>query len=72
MEPDPGDMKIQRDLHLLLFAVREGDTRLAELIAAALGRERRGPAIPRRWAGEPSPLARRTFNALVARLALEE
>lgn len=79
MEPDSGDMDIRRNLALLLFAVREGDTRLAELIASALRRER-GEVVPagaplaatRRDVGEPSPVARRTLDALVVMLGLDE
>jgi hypothetical protein len=64
MAPDPGDMNLRRDLDVLLFAVREGDTRLAELIARAVRRETRA-------ATAPSPLAHRTFDALVAHLGLD-
>jgi hypothetical protein len=78
MHPDPDDMKTRRDLDVLLFAVREGDMRLARLIASALSRERAILASPlpagstlARALGEPSPLARRTLTAVLTRLGLD-
>jgi len=81
MDPDSRDMTSRRDLDVLLFAVREGDMRLASLIAAALHRERLWaplaagppvPAAPPRAHGEPSPLARRALGAVLARLGLDQ
>jgi hypothetical protein len=76
VDADPRDMDIHRNLAVLRFAVHEGDTRLAELIASALTRDRAALAtaapVPPRAVGEPSPLARRTLERLFTRLGLDE
>jgi len=72
-------MHLRRDLSVLLFALREGDIRLAELIARALRREAGEPcaagapaAIASSTRAAPSPLARRTLDALVVMLGLDD
>ena len=67
MEPDSSNMQLRRDLAVLLFALREGDVRLAELIARALFREASQPCA----AGGPT-LSGRTLDRLFTMLGLDD
>jgi hypothetical protein len=70
MADDPSFMTHARDpMTLALFALREGDLRLAELILRALRRERE--AAPPRSTAAPSPLAHRTLDALLILLGVD-
>lgn len=87
MHDDPRPVRHHRDpMALLRFAVREGDLRLAQLLAGALRRERRmsvagavpalalpaSPPVPPRSTATPSPLARRTLDALLTLLGIDD
>ncbi len=83
MPDDLNPMSHRRDpMALLRFAVREGDLRLVELLAGALRRDdgvatagapvATAASTPPRSPGPPSPLARRTLDALLILLALDE
>ena len=82
MPCDPNPMPYRRDpIALVHFALREGDLRLVELLARALRRDpdvavggaplAAAPAPPRA-SRPPSALARRTLDALLVLLAIDE
>jgi hypothetical protein len=68
MSHDPTGMTYRDPMALLRFALRERDLRLVELLARALKRE----AVPPRATGAPSPLARRTLDALLVLLGTDQ